>query len=95
MADGIVQPFLGALQAAASVLLTIGFGVAASQYNLLSQEAAKNVSRFCVRMALPCLMIYNVGKELESDTIYRYAPLLCWFFSPILSLQIDNVLCSS
>lgn len=86
MADGLLQPFLGALQAAGSVLLTIGFGVLASQYNLLSQEAAKNVSRFCVKMALPALMIANVGAELELDTVYRYGPLLCWY-SPVLSVN--------
>ncbi|KNG45400.1 hypothetical protein TW65_07932 [Stemphylium lycopersici] len=41
----LIVPFTGAIQAAFSVLLTIAFGVAAAQCNLLSPNAAKQVSK--------------------------------------------------
>ncbi|KAF2106881.1 auxin efflux carrier [Lophiotrema nucula] len=71
-------PFLGAIQAAISVLLTIFYGVLTAQFNLLSTNAAKEVSRTCVRMFLPALLIYKVGSELQQDTFMRYIPILIW-----------------
>jgi len=69
-------PFVGAIQAAVSVLLTIFYGVLAAQYNLLSGKAAKEVSNLCVRMFLPALLIYKVGSELQQGTAIRYVPIL-------------------
>jgi predicted permease len=72
----LVVPFVGALQAAFSVLLTIAFGVIAAQCNLLSTGAAKEVSKLCVRMFLPALLIYKIGSNLHQDTGVRYIPIL-------------------
>jgi hypothetical protein len=72
----LVVPFTGAIQAAFSVLLTIAFGVVAAQCNLLSANAAKEVSKLCVRMFLPALLIYKIGSNLDSDTGVRYIPVL-------------------
>ena len=66
----------GAIQASFSVLLTIVFGVVAAQCNLLSVGAAKEVSKLCVRMFLPALLIYKIGSNLHKDTGVRYVPLL-------------------
>ncbi|KAF2497363.1 membrane transporter [Lophium mytilinum] len=77
-ASEIVTPFLGALQASIAVLLTIFFGVLAAQFNLLSGDSAKEVSRTCVCMFLPALLITNVGAELHLDTGIRYLPVLLW-----------------
>lgn len=72
----LIVPFLGAIQAAFSVLLTIVFGVVAAQCNLLSVNAAKEVSKLCVRMFLPALLIYKIGSNLHQDTGVRYVPIL-------------------
>lgn len=72
----LVVPFLGALQASFSVLLTIFFGVLTGQYGLLSPNSAKEVSRTCVRMFLPALLIYKIGSELNQETGARYVPIL-------------------
>lgn len=72
----LIVPFLGAIQAAFSVLLTIVFGVIAAQCNLLSVNAAKEVSKLCVRMFLPALLIYKIGSNLHQDTGVRYVPIL-------------------
>jgi predicted permease len=72
----LIVPFTGALQAALSVLLTIGLGVVAAQCNLLSTNAAKEVSKLCVRMFLPALLIYKIGSNLHQDTGVRYVPIL-------------------
>lgn len=74
MASGsqdLVVPFLGALQASVAVLLTIFYGVIAAQFNLISEGAAKDVSKACVRLFLPALLIVNVGSELHADTVSR------------------------
>ena len=72
----LVVPFVGAIEAAVSVLLTIFFGVLTAQFNLLSSNAAKEVSRMCVRMFLPALLIYKIGSNLHQETALRYVPIL-------------------
>jgi auxin efflux carrier family protein len=72
----LVVPLVGAFQASISVLLTIVFGVLAAQFNLLSTKAAKELSTLCVRMFMPALLIYQVGKELEVGTLPRYIPII-------------------
>lgn len=72
----LLVPFAGAIQASISVLITILFGVVAAQCNLLSVNAAKEVSKLCVRMFLPALLIYKIGSNLHQDTGVRYVPVL-------------------
>jgi len=68
-AESIIVPFLGALQASIAVLLTIAVGVIAAQFNLLSEKSSKDISKFCVRLALPALLIVNVGSQLHLSTV--------------------------
>lgn len=67
--DSLVVPFLGALQASVAVLLTIFSGMLARQFNLISEESSKDVSRMCVKLFLPALLIVNVGSELHLETV--------------------------
>lgn len=68
-AESVLVPFLGAFQASLSVLLTITAGVIAAQYDLLDDRSSKKISTFCVRMALPALLITNVGSQLDLETV--------------------------
>lgn len=76
MSSGILPSFLGALQASLAVLLTISYGVVASRFNLLKESSSRDISKTCVRLFLPALLITNVGAELHADTVYRYVPVL-------------------
>ena len=76
MSSGILPSFLGALQASLAVLLTISAGAIASRYNLLKESSARDISKICVRLFLPALLIVNVGSEVEIDTAARYIPVL-------------------
>ncbi|OCL05116.1 hypothetical protein AOQ84DRAFT_433190 [Glonium stellatum] len=78
MPSSILAAFLGALQASVSVLLTISYGVIVAQFNLLSESSAKDISKTCVRIFLPALLIHNVGSQLHLDTVMRYLPILVW-----------------
>ncbi|KAI9710908.1 MAG: hypothetical protein M1820_002343 [Bogoriella megaspora] len=78
MSSSIVTSFLGALQASISVLLTIFAGAIAAQFGLLSEYSSKEISKTCVRLFLPALLIYNVGSQLHLDTGLRYVPVLIW-----------------
>ncbi|KAF1961955.1 hypothetical protein CC80DRAFT_488334 [Byssothecium circinans] len=90
----LVVPFVGALEASVSVLLTIVFGVLSAQFNLLSVKAAKEVSRTCVRMLLPALLIYKIGSNLHQDTGVRYVPIIIWSISyTLLSLGVGALAC--
>ncbi|KAF1968427.1 hypothetical protein BU23DRAFT_514629 [Bimuria novae-zelandiae CBS 107.79] len=90
----LVVPFVGALQASISVLITIFFGVLTAQFNLLSTQAAKEVSRTCVRMFLPALLIYKLGMNFDKDTGIRYLPILFWSISyQLVSLAFGAVAC--
>lgn len=75
-ASELLIPFVGALQASISVLLTITYGVLAAQFKLLSGTGAKEVSNTCVRLFLPALLIFKVGSELQQGTAIRYLPIL-------------------
>jgi hypothetical protein len=80
-ASELLVPFAGAIQASFSVLLTIAFGVIAAQCNLLSTNAAKEVSKLCVRMFLPALLIFKIGSNLHQGTAVRYIPVLSMEFT--------------
>ncbi|KAI4107974.1 MAG: hypothetical protein L6R37_001256 [Teloschistes peruensis] len=67
MSNSLTVSFLGALQASLSVLLTIGVGVLASQFNILNQGTTKELSTLCVRIFLPCLLISNLGSNLTVE----------------------------
>jgi predicted permease len=48
----------------------------ASRLHLLKASSARDISKTCVRLFLPALLISNVGQELKADTIVRYVPVL-------------------
>ncbi len=76
MPEGFLASFLGAVQACLSILLVIFYGVLATQFKLLDGPSAKKISKVCVRMFLPALLITKVGSELHADTGTRYIPIL-------------------
>jgi hypothetical protein len=76
MSSGILLIFLGAIQASLAVLLTISYGVIASKTNILKSSSSRDISKMCVRLFLPALLITNVGNELHADTAIRYVPIL-------------------
>lgn len=90
----IITPFLAALQASISVLLTIFAGVLVAQFYLLDGDAAKQVSRTCVRMFLPALLITKLGSQLHADTVARYVPILIWALVYNLSSMLLGVVCT-
>ncbi|KAI1661388.1 auxin efflux carrier [Daldinia decipiens] len=78
MVSPLLVSFLGAIQASLSVLLTIGCGVIAAQFGLVTTDAAEQVSHLCVNVLLPCLLITKLGSELHLDTIMNYVPIIIW-----------------
>ncbi|KAF6812599.1 transporter C5D6.04 [Colletotrichum musicola] len=92
-AESVLVPFLGAFQASLSVILTIAAGVVAAQYGLLDGNSSKKISTFCVRMALPALLITNVGSQLDLETGMRYVPIVLWaIFYTVVSIGIGMFL---
>lgn len=75
---GVGQTLLAALQASVSVLLVISYGAVASKLKLLSPENTKAVSKVCVRMFLPALLITKVGSELHVGSVGKYGIILAW-----------------
>lgn len=74
--NGLIQPFLGALQACTSVLLTIGYGVAARECKLIQETSINDISGICVKLFLPALLIVNLGSQLHADSALNYVPIL-------------------
>ena len=71
MPSSTLAAFLSALQALVSILLAISYGVIVAQVNLLSESSAKHISKTCVCMFLPALLI-----QLHLDIGMRYLPVL-------------------
>ncbi|KAJ5586697.1 uncharacterized protein N7459_002462 [Penicillium hispanicum] len=79
MADtGLGPPFLGALQACVSVLLTMCYGVAARRLHLIHDATINDMSGLTVKLFLPALIIVNLGQQLHLGTALNYAPVIIW-----------------
>lgn len=76
--SGILEALLAALQASVSVLLVISYGSIAAKFGLVSPENTKAVSKLCVRMFLPALLITKIGSELHSGSGHRYAIVVAY-----------------
>ncbi len=86
--SSLIAPFLGAIQAAVSVLLTVGIGVATAQWGLLNSDSSKHISRTCVNIFLPFLLISNLGEQLHLDTVWHYLPVFSMFSNPVPPIPV-------
>ncbi|KAK3342564.1 auxin efflux carrier [Neurospora tetraspora] len=88
----ILVSFMGAVQAAISVLITIWIGVLAAQFDLIDDGAAKRLSSMCVTIFLPLLLVANLGKQLDSATAMHYLPIVVWsLIFVILSIIVGKL----
>ncbi|KAJ3545563.1 hypothetical protein NM208_g2450 [Fusarium decemcellulare] len=78
MQSSVLSAFIGAIEASASVLLTIFYGVLAAQSRLLSVETGSQISRVCVKMFLPALLVVNLGSQIDGSSASLYVPILVW-----------------
>ncbi|KUJ16590.1 uncharacterized protein LY89DRAFT_749390 [Mollisia scopiformis] len=77
---GLLPSFLAAIQASLSVLLVISYGSLASHLSLLSPSTTTQISKICVRMFLPALLLTQIGSELHLGSAHRYVAVLLWAF---------------
>ncbi|KAI5808906.1 hypothetical protein DFH27DRAFT_477206 [Peziza echinospora] len=71
--------FLGALQASLTVILTLAYGVLAARRNLIGSESARDLSKLCVQMFLPMLILTTVGAEMGGGGGWgRYGVIVLW-----------------
>ncbi|KAL1987565.1 hypothetical protein VTN96DRAFT_3165 [Rasamsonia emersonii] len=77
-ASGLLSPFLGALQACISVLLTLCYGVVARKAQLIREGSINDLSGLCVKVFLPALIIINLGSQLHLGSVLNYVPVLIW-----------------
>ncbi|KAK3324937.1 auxin efflux carrier [Apodospora peruviana] len=75
---GLLESFLGAIQASLSVLLVLSYGSIAAWSGLLDHKSTKAVSKICVRMFLPALLITKIGSELHAESVSRYGIIFVW-----------------
>ena len=75
---GLAESFLGAIQASLSVLLVIFYGGVAARLGLLDGRSTKAISKVCVRLFLPALLVVKIGAELEVESAGRYGVVLLW-----------------
>jgi len=77
---GLFNSFLAAIQASLSVLLVIFYGIVAARFKLVDSTSAKSISKICVKMFLPALLLTKIGSELHSGSVHRYLIILIWAF---------------
>lgn len=75
---GLVESFVAAIQASISVLLVIFYGGLAAKLKLLDAGNTKAISKTCVRIFLPALLLTKIGSQLEVQSASRYAIVLFW-----------------
>jgi auxin efflux carrier family protein len=67
MSDGFAASFSGAVQASVSVLLTIGCGVLLTQFSLLNETSAKEISATCIKVFLPVSITISLKDLFFTD----------------------------
>lgn len=72
----LITPFLGALQACVSVLLTLSYGAAARKFGLIQLTTIHDVSGLGVKVLLPALILAHLGEQLKLDNVLNYVPVL-------------------
>lgn len=77
-AAGLLNSFLAAIQASLSVLFVIFYGGIAAHLKLLDGSSTKAISKICVKMFLPALLLTQIGSELHSGSAHRYLVILIW-----------------
>jgi predicted permease len=75
---GILNSFLAAIQASLSVLLVIFYGAVAARFKLLDASSSKSISKICVKIFLPALLLTKIGSELHAGSADRYGIILLW-----------------
>jgi predicted permease len=75
---GLFRSFLAAVQASLSVLLVMFYGGVAAHYKMIDRRNTKAISKICVRMFLPALLITKLGAELRAESAPRYVSILVW-----------------
>ncbi|CAG8978219.1 hypothetical protein HYALB_00011800 [Hymenoscyphus albidus] len=78
---GLLNSFLAAIQASLSVLLVISYGAIAARFKLLDSSSTKSISKICVKMFLPALLLTKIGSELHVESAHRYVIILIWAFA--------------
>ncbi|KAL5606888.1 hypothetical protein BROUX41_003265 [Berkeleyomyces rouxiae] len=78
MPSGLLFSFAAAIQASLSVLLVISYGVIAAHHSLLSSATTRTISKVCVRMFLPALILTSIGAELAPSSAGDYLFILLW-----------------
>jgi predicted permease len=76
--SGLVESFLGAIQASLSILLVIFYGGIAAKLKILTTDNTKAISKICVRMFLPALLLTKIGSELQTGSVSRYGIIFVW-----------------
>ena len=77
---GLLSSFLAAIQASLSVLLVIFYGGLAARWKLLDSSSGKAISKVCVKLFLPALLLTKIGSELHAGSAHRYVIILIWAF---------------
>lgn len=76
--SGLLESFLGAIQASLSILLVIFYGGIAAKLKILTTDNTKAISKICVRMFLPALLLTKIGSELQAGSASRYGIIFVW-----------------
>ncbi|QDS73231.1 hypothetical protein FKW77_003898 [Venturia effusa] len=75
---GIFQSLVAAVQASLSVILVLLYGGVASHLNLLDGKTGKVISKICVKMFLPALLLVKLGSEMQVENANRYGIVVLW-----------------
>jgi predicted permease len=76
--SGLLSSFLAAIQASLSVLLVISYGSLSAHFSLLDSRTAKKISKICVKLFLPLLLLVQIGSHLHPGSAHRYVIILIW-----------------
>lgn len=80
--------FLGALEGAASVLLTLLVGYLVARKGLVDSSTVHKVSNLCSTLFLPCLIVVQMGPELTAGQLRRLWIIPVWGFASTIIAHV-------
>lgn len=85
----LINSAIAAGESSLSVILVLFYGYACSKYDFLSETGERSISKLCVNLFLPAMLLTDMGSHISLHTLKEFWPLVAL---PIVMLTITYFL---
>lgn len=85
----LVNSAVAAAESSLSVILVLFYGYICSKYDFLSETGERSISKLCVNLFLPAMLLTDMGSHISLETLEEFWPLVAL---PIVMLTVTYFL---